>query len=151
MQEIDWKIIEPFQVREWSEKFTQKLADMLENWNYHSEHAVLLACRVGTDADVAEARAILSAHHAEGFLSGELYKRRFALLHRLSGIPVETEREKQIPPAIATCIIPRDLLEKLYLSVFGIANLQPGIPEAGKKCFQSLADQTLEILNPFLP
>lgn len=124
----------------------------MEDWNWHSENCVLLACQVGTSEDIAEAKAILKGHRAGGFLSPENSRRRHALYSKLSAVTIETPEEKLIPPAVATVIVPRDLLEKLAIIALNLATVgHPITPEmigAAQKTYRSIADQTLQILTP---
>jgi hypothetical protein len=90
-------------VRNMSARKFNSISSHLEDWNQHSENTVFLALRVGTDADIDEARAIFADHERAGELTPDLSRRRHHLLKKLSGIPEETEAEKLIPPASASC------------------------------------------------
>jgi len=74
-------------------------------------------------------------------------------LQRLSGITVETEAEKQIPPACASPVVtvPRALLEQLSIVCFLSApHYCPEMPEVAKAKLKALADECFQILNPAL-
>jgi hypothetical protein len=98
-QHYDFTTLDKVHVRNLSFLEFNAISDVLEDCNQHSENTVFLACRVGTDADIEEAREILLSHRAARYLTPHLSERRHALLSKLSGIPDETPAEKAIPRA----------------------------------------------------
>jgi hypothetical protein len=80
-------------VRAWSPERYSAERDALEEVNAHSECAALDAMRHGTPEHVAEALAIVAAHHAAGYLAPELYGRRQAL-----AASIEAHRQSEAAP-----------------------------------------------------
>lgn len=137
---IDFFTIDPEVLLQESGEFLIKLQDHLEDWNCHSENAVVQAIRYGKPDDILEARAILRAHRAAGHLSHELEQRRHALLNRI------TFPETITPPDEIT--VPRALFEKMACAMFGLAGAKTGwvMPEGGPETYGKIWKQALPLL-----
>ena len=95
IEKTDFSRLPAEKVQSLSLRRFEAIGDALEDGNHHSEFVVFAALRTGNSSHITQAREILTAHHAAGYLTGELYKRRTDLCGLIFNTPAQPA-----PPAL---------------------------------------------------